>query len=203
MEENGVFMADKALKKKIFILAPLALLGVFSIFYKFGLFSAIMPNNKKTDAPEVMAVETAAKTEGPRIGALAPDFTALDLQGNKAALNDLISQKPVLLIFWATWCGYCAKELPDLKTFTKNRQNQIQVVTIASGEVKSTVNDYVKEKDVNFMMLLDEKKEIWNTYLVRGTPSHFLINKQGEIVTMLPGLASLDNLETMLKMVIN
>lgn len=51
------------------------------------------------------------------------------------------------------------------------------------------------------MMLLDEQKKIWNSYLNRGTPSHFLIDKQGIIVTLQPGLASLDNLETMLKMV--
>ena len=75
------------------------------------------------------------------------------------------------------------------------------MIVISSGETKDTISDYAKEKDVNFMMLLDEQREIWSSYLVRGTPSHFLINKQREIVTLQYGLASLGELETMLTMV--
>ena len=49
-------------------------------------------------------------------------------------------------------------------------------------------------------MLLDENREIWNQYLVRGTPAHFLIDSQGKIVSLRPGLASREDLEIMLTM---
>lgn len=150
---------------------------------------------------QLIEIVKGFQSGGPQIGSLAPDFTSEDLNGNKISLSDFRDQKPVLLVFWATWCGFCAKELPDLKTFTKEHQNDVQVIVISSGEVKSTIVDYVKEKEINFMMLLDEQKEIWNSYLVRGTPNHFLIDKQGKIFTLQPGLASLDNLKTMLEMV--
>ncbi len=164
--------------------------------------SATVAKTKEQPLSADQSTETVAEspTEGIQIDSLAPDFTSEDINGNQISLSDFRGQKPVLLVFWATWCGYCAQELPNLKTFTQKHQDDIQVIAISSGEVKNTIVNYVKEKDINFMMLLDEQKKIWNSYLIRGTPSHFLIDQQGKIFTLMPGLASLDNLETMLKM---
>lgn len=128
------------------------------------------------------------------------DFTSEDVDGNKISLSDFRGKKPILLVFWATWCGYCAKELPDLKVFTQKYQDKIKVMAVDSGEPKKTIRDYIQKEDANFLMLLDEDRKIWNQYFVRGTPSHFLIDKEGKVVTLRPGLASLDNLETMLTM---
>ena len=105
------------------------------------------------------------------------------------------------MVFWDTWCGYCAKEKDDLKTFTKRYQDKIQVLAVDSGEPKQTIRDYIGKENINFLILLDEQRKIWNQYLIRGTPSHFLIDKQGKIITMRPGLASLADLETMLSMI--
>ncbi len=136
-----------------------------------------------------------------QINTLAPDFVSEDVYGNKFALSYFQGEKPVLLIFWATWCGYCAKELPDLKIFTKRYQDLIQVIAVTSGETRQTIKEYIQEKDINFLILLDEQRKIWNQYLVRGTPSHFLIDKEQKIITMRPGLASMANLEIMLSMI--
>lgn len=138
--------------------------------------------------------------KGLKVGDLAPDFASEDVYGNKTSLSDFQDKKPVLLIFWATWCGYCAQELPDLKTFTQEHQDEIQVIAIASGEAKKTIKDYIEKEEVNFLMLLDEQREIWNQYFIRGTPSHFLIDSGGKIASLRPGLAFKENLETMLTM---
>lgn len=137
---------------------------------------------------------------GVEIGKIALDFTSEDVDGNKISLSDFRNKKPVLLVFWATWCGYCAKEKEDLKTFTQKYQNEIQVLAVDSSEPRAIIQDYIEKQDINFLMLLDENRKIWNQYLVRGTPSHFLIDKDGKIITMRPGLASLIDLETMLTM---
>lgn len=133
-----------------------------------------------------------------KVGDSAPDFTTEDVDGNKISLSDFQDKKPVLLIFWATWCGYCAMELPLLKAFTQEHQNEIQVITVSSGEKKETIRNYIQEKDVNFLMLLDEKREIWQQYFIRGTPSHFLIDSGGKIIALRPGLALKENLENLL-----
>lgn len=136
-----------------------------------------------------------------QISSLAPDFASEDVFGNKVALSNFRGKKPVLLVFWATWCGQCAKELPDLKTFAGKYEDMIQVLAVDSGEPKETIKDYIQEKKINFLILLDEERKIWNQYLIRGTPSHFLIDKEGKIITLRPGLALLKDLEMMMTMI--
>lgn len=147
-----------------------------------------------------VSVDTNNIFKNPLLGSPAVDFVSTDLDGNEIRLSDFRGQKPVLLVFWATWCSFCAKELPDLKIFTDKHKEDLEVFAIASGETKDTIKEYAKEKEVNFSMLLDEKREIWNDYLIRGTPNHVLIDKDGNITTLRPGLADLENLETMLTM---
>ena len=115
-------------------------------------------------------------------------------------MNSLRGKSPFFLVFWATWCGYCKQELPDLKAFTQEYQNEIEVLAVASGESREIIKDYIKENNINFSMVLDEDRKIWNQYFVRGTPSHFLISSSGEIIALRPGLASKENLENMTTM---
>lgn len=145
-------------------------------------------------------INISGKTS-PQINDFAPNFVSEDVYGNKLALNNFQGERPVLLVFWATWCGYCAKELPDLKIFTKRYQGLVQVIAVDSGESKQTIKEYIQKKDINFLVLLDEQRKIWNQYLVRGTPTHFLIDKEGKIIAMRPGLASSADLEIMLSMI--
>ncbi len=128
----------------------------------------------------------------------ASDFTLKDYQGNEVSLSDFHNREPVLLVFWATWCAFCAQELPDLKTFHRQYRKEINVLVVVSDEDKTTVKNYIKDNDISFSILLDKDRKTWNQYSVRGTPTHFLINKQGEIVSERPGLTRVEDLETML-----
>lgn len=165
----------------------------------FVLYQLIGGENltREQSGGEEMSILDKLLPQSLEVGDLAPDFVSEDVYGNKISLSDF---QPVLLVFWATWCGYCAKELPDLKNFTRDYQDKIQIIAVSSGESKETIKNYIKEKDVNFLMLLDENREVWNIYLVRGTPSHFLIDTGGKIVTLRPGLASREDLEIMTSM---
>lgn len=134
------------------------------------------------------------------VGDFAPDFIAKDVFGNEISLSTLREKLPVLLVFWATWCGYCREELPEIKIFTLKHQNEIRVLAVTSGEQKEDVKNYIEQEAINFLMVLDEDREIWNQYFVRGTPSHFLISSSGKIIAQRQGLASEGDLEMMLTM---
>lgn len=197
-------------KNPFWKLLALVLLFVFTIwalgFYQFlpsfflrligqeNLTQGQLKDEKKGSILDIFASKALTVDD------FAPDFVSKDAYENRVYLSDFQGKKPVLLIFWATWCGFCAKELPDLKAFTREYQNKIQVIAVASGESKETIQDYIQEKSVNFLILLDKDRKIWNQYFIRGTPSHFLIDKSGKIVALRPGLSSKENLEIMLTM---
>ncbi len=202
--ESGLVNARKPkLFWKGLIILGLMGLGVFSVYIFMSNFrsnfSPQAPKNNKL--AEVGVFQDTNEKSKPQINALSPDFVAEDIFDNKITLSSFRGKKPALLVFWATWCGYCAKELPDLKMFNQKYYDDIQVVAVDSGESKQTIADYIQKENINFLMLLDEQRKIWNQYLVRGTPAHFLIGKDGKIITIRPGLASLADLEIMLSMI--
>jgi len=129
---------------------------------------------------------------------LVPNFTSQDVFGNQVSLFDFRNKKPVLLIFWSTLCSYCHQELPNLKEFYQKHKNEVEIIAIDSGETKEVIKSYIEENNIEFLVLLDEQKEIWNEYLVSGSPFHFLISKKGEAVIALPGLTTIDDLEEVL-----
>lgn len=124
----------------------------------------------------------------PRVDSPAPYFILENLEGNKVSLSDFAG-KNVLLVFWATYCGWCAEEKEDLKRFTEENRGRIEVVAV-DNESRQTLLDYVSKEKINFMILLDENRATFEKYQVLGTPAHFLINEKGKIVARRPGYAS-------------
>lgn len=122
----------------------------------------------------------------------APYFVLESLEGNKVTLSDFTGQD-VLLVFWATYCGWCAKEKEDLMRFTEEQKGKIEVVVVVN-EPKETVLDYAKREGINFAVLVDEGRKTFEKYQLLGTPDHFLINKEGEIVARRSGYASYTDL---------
>lgn len=159
-------------------------LSIFSL-YKIGRFFVFKSQTRTTNII----------LERPSIGFSAPDFIIEDIYGMQAPLSTFYAQKPILLIFWATWCPFCAEELSGLNSFYKKHQGDIYVIAVTGGEPKETVKDYAKENNVSFLLALDFQKSAWSDYLVLGTPHHFLIDKGGNILNIQAGLLSFDQLE--------
>lgn len=139
-------------------------------------------NQTKTQEPEAK----------PQIGSLAPNFTLKDSEGREVSLTDYAGRN-VLLVFWATFCGWCEKERPDLIRFTREKKNQIEVLVIV-WEPKKTVKKYISKKQINFPILLDSNGEVQVKYLAFGTPNHFWIDKERRLVVTRPGYANYDDL---------
>lgn len=194
----------KSIRKKTYKEA-LLLIGTVAVFtigswFAFSVVEKRQADMEKNDlSTQATSGDQAGKSSGtaPTAGSYAPDFTLEDTTGTKISLSDF-KEQDTLIVFWKTTCGYCKKELPSLKEFVKENEDRLEVVAIDIREPKKVVQKYVSDNDINFKVLLDENGEAANNYWVTGTPSHFLIDKEGKIISTRPGYASRENLDSLL-----
>lgn len=134
----------------------------------------------------------------PLIDFYAPLFSLKTSRGTEIKLEDLRGQN-ILLVFWSTQCNYSTQELNNLKQFAQNYRGQILVLAVDYIESPTVIKEYEQKNDINFPILIDEKGLAANAYKIEGTPSHFLLDKQGKIISMWPSYASSFNLDDMLQ----
>jgi len=118
----------------------------------------------------------------------APAFSLNSLDGKPIALSDFRG-KPVLLIFWATWCTSCKEELPILEKFSIGKRNQLVILLITiDGERKRAAQKIVNENKITLPVLLLLKEKVMDQYMVRGwVPQTFLIDPEGMLVGKIVG----------------
>ncbi len=112
----------------------------------------------------------------------APDFPFPDPQGKPVSLSSF-KGRPVLLDFWATWCGPCQDELPDLKSLQQKYKDKgftILGVSMDAGEA-GVVDAYVRNHQVPYPILMSGG-DLPAGYPVPGLPTAFLIDGKGLIV---------------------
>jgi peroxiredoxin len=113
----------------------------------------------------------------------APAFTLNSLDGKRISLSDY-KGKPVLVVFWATWCESCKEELPILEKFWIGKKDQLVLLLITiDGERKRTAQKIIEEKKVTLPVLLLLKEKCMDQYGVRGwVPQTFFIDQEGMLV---------------------
>lgn len=126
---------------------------------------------------------------------LAPDFTLMNLNDEEVSLSDYRG-KYVLINFWATWCGICNMEMPDLYKFD-NDNDDLVVLAVDVMEDKSTVEDYINEGGYDFEVVLDGDGKIAATYLVSGFPTSYFVDPDGVLLKRIPGFMTYDQMNEM------
>ena len=116
----------------------------------------------------------------PAIGHPAPEFVLPTLTATEFALGEQ-NGMPIVLNFWATWCGPCRRELPALQAATERYAGQVQIVGVDQGEDPETVARYVDELGLTFVIPLDTEMTIGARYNIRGMPTTFFIDADGII----------------------
>ena len=110
------------------------------------------------------------------------DFTALDYDGNTVKLSDYVG-KPIVLNFWATWCGYCKMEMPDFDRAAKDFPDVTFLMVNATdgvGETVASAKKYVEDEGYkNFTVLFDTKSEAQTTFGISAYPTTFFIDEAG------------------------
>jgi len=116
------------------------------------------------------------------VGAMAPDFTLMDDKNMEHTLSSF-KGKIVLIDFWATWCGPCKKELPNIIALHELYKDKgLVVIGVSVDKDKEAWLKMLKEKNMTYLNLLDNKNVSNNSYQVTGIPQIILIGKDGRIL---------------------
>lgn len=119
----------------------------------------------------------------------APDFTLKEVtSGNQVSLSDYAG-RPVVLVFWTTWCPYCEREMSVLKsTYNAYQDAGLVILAINEADSASDVRSYRKSHSLDFPVLLDPKRKAGGLYKVASYPMHVFINRSGQAVYTVKGM---------------
>lgn len=128
----------------------------------------------------VLTADTGAGNPGPGVGRVAPDFSLPLVDGGTFSLAAQRG-KPVVLNFWATWCGPCQRELPAIQRAAEHYGEDVVFVGVDQGETAEAVQRYVDKLGLTFEIPMDGDGEIGFQYNVKGLPTTFFIDREGII----------------------
>jgi thiol-disulfide isomerase/thioredoxin len=126
-------------------------------------------------------------------GKPAPGFTLVDLDGKKVSLADF-KGKPVLVNFWATWCGPCKLEMPWFQEFSQKYASQgLVILGLAADDAgKTVIASTAKKSGVTYPILLADDKVEEAYGGVDYLPETFYVDRSGKVVLETAGITSED-----------
>ena len=128
---------------------------------------------------------------------LAPDFVVYDGEGNAVNFSDFAG-KPVVINFWATWCGYCVKEMPSFEKAFSEYGDEIvfMMIDVTDGyqETKEDAMKFIEEKGYTFPVYYDTDLSAAGVYGASSLPVTAFINAEGELVHGQLGMMSEESL---------
>ena len=157
------------------------------------------PDAEDTPQPE----ESPEESQRPVVP--APDFTLTDQYGNSHTLSDY-KGKTVFLNFWATWCGPCKKEMPDVQALYEaygENQEDLVVLGVANpgGQDVSQeeVEQFLEDNGYTFPVVMDLTGEVLYNYGISAFPTTFMIDSNGNVYGYVPGALTGDIMETIVQ----
>ena len=132
------------------------------------------------------------------------DISLVDQDGVEHKLSDYRG-KTVFLNFFATWCGPCQREIPDIEALYRDRgQNQGDLVVLGVANPKTAdrpqnsdasegdVKSFIKEYGITYPVLMDTKGQLFSAYGIRSFPTTFMIDKDGNVFGYVTGMLTAD-----------
>lgn len=173
-------------KTWIYILVALSLLAIsFAAYYIVLEKRGVSTGRDSSSMPEDTELITLADL----------DIRLLELDGVTKLISDF-SEGILFLNFWATWCGYCEKEMPDLiKLDDMLKQNgEGRVVAVDVNEKEAVVKSYLSKMGFDgLIVLLDQKGDAALKFGIEGYPTTFVF-KDGALVDYKVGMLTWENM---------
>lgn len=154
--------------------------------------------------PPKPALQSGMPSGMPKAGEVIPDFELPTLDGRKVRLSALRGS-PVLINFWATWCGPCKQEMPLLvEQYNWNKGKGLRVLAIdtLANDNLDDMRAFAKQLNVNFDVLVDETDAIAGGWEVMGLPTTFFIKPDGIVAKVHVGQLTADQLKEYLQLIL-
>ena len=180
--------------KKILILllvALIVLIGGASVLYdRLGQENAPDQLTEQTPTAPQSTQEGTADGSQPGEKPLAPDFTVYDREGNPVRLSDYFG-KPIVLNFWASWCGPCRMEMPEFDAKYQQLAGEVEflMVNMTDGarETVEIASRLVEQEGYSFPVLYDTDSHAATVYGVYSLPTTYFIDADGCAVAQATG----------------
>lgn len=204
--------------QKIFIIMALAfviLLGGASALYKnlskdvkpqsgglsANTYDEIVENN--TQQNEIDETTSNDQQEEPE-KMMAPDFVMTDSNGTQVYLSDFIG-KPIVLNFWASWCGPCKMEMPDFNEKYAELGDEIYFLMVnmtdGSRETVDVAKKFIESQGYTFPVYFDTEMDAAITYGVTSLPTTYFIDAEGYAIAQAMGAIDSATLQTGIDMI--
>ena len=171
------------MKKWTWILIAVLMIGLIG-------GASVLYNQLAADFTPVQTVTEAAVDQ-------APDFRVTDGEGNEVNLSDFFG-KPIVLNFWAGWCGPCQYEMPDFEEAYHQYGEEVQflMVNLTDGysETVSSAKSFLEGTGYTFPVYFDTLSEGAQTYQVYSIPCTYFLDRNGSLVTRNVGMITGDAL---------
>ena len=187
----------------ILVLALVLLIAGAGLLYN-GLSSELEPDRLATQGETVTVAGETAPEETGAAQELAPDFTVYDADGNAYRLSDFRGT-PVVLNFWASWCGPCKSEMPDFDEKAAQLAGKVQflMVNLTDGaqETVETASAFIAQQGYTFPVFYDTDQSAAYAYGVYSIPTTYFIDAEGHGVAYASGAIGADILQKGIDMI--
>jgi peroxiredoxin len=171
------------------------------LFWKAMLYEQVLKDPKKGDAlmaqitrdfpdtetaKRIKQGEEANKVRAGLVeGAKFPDFNEKDLAGKPLSVAGY-KGKVLLVDFWATWCGPCRTELPNvIKTYDAHHKDGFEIIGVSLDQDKQKLTSFLTDKKITWAQYFDGKgwqNALAQKYGVQSIPATYLLDRQGVII---------------------